>query len=105
MIVCISFYFFLVHDGTGLMNCLLDPNLLKTIQIPRIDDIPEVKDPVTDAARVLLSSLRHLHCKFPKEEDLVPGTTVCYYFNFTRCVFKFKKIVFCDFTFLGDNTG
>lgn len=60
------------------MNCLLEPKLLNFSQMPQFDDIPEVKDPITDACRILLSCLRHLHSSFPKEEDLVPSTTVCY---------------------------
>lgn len=75
---------FIVHDGTGQITCLINSSLVRNLPpIPvKYEDISKEINPITDGCKIMLSALKKLYSKLPKEEDLVPGTIVsCLYFS------------------------
>lgn len=57
--------FFLVHDGTKHIRCLLDPTILKSKSDPHLCEVEE-KFPISH-------SFIELHSRALKEDDLIPG--------------------------------
>lgn len=59
------------------MNVLIDQNYFSKIpRLPSFYDILQTKNPISDAAKVVLSNLIHLHSNIVKECDLSLGKTV-----------------------------
>lgn len=60
-----------------MINCLLHANFMNNVPpiSVKYEDIHD-QDPMADACKIMLSSLRHLYLTFPKEHELKPGTIV-----------------------------
>lgn len=72
------------------MNCLIDQHFFSKIpSLPQFNNIPEVQTPISNAAKMLLSNLKHLHSSFVLEKDLMLGNTVRLF-----CSRNLKNILF-----------
>lgn len=78
--------FHLVHDGTGLINCLIDPEFFEKNCYKENENEKNLPPEV----QFLLFLSKNVYKQIPKETDLVPGQPVRF-----KSFFELLKIFFC----------